>query len=97
MFAYFFWHQIYQQNNKTHLIYAIVMNLKKKSLIILTEAQLLHCGKLKAFCSATVPSAGVQLPCLPFMDPYSKSSSSSKLNTPRSGSCRFHGTYLKKK
>lgn len=57
----------------------------------------------RPFCNATAPSAGVHLlsnwvsECLSFIGSYSKSSWSSKLKTPRSGSWRFHGTYLEKK
>lgn len=50
--------------------------------------------KASGYNSATAPSSVFQLP---ITKPYSTSSSSSNLNTPLCGSCRFHGTYLNKK
>lgn len=53
-----------------------------------------HSRKASGYNSATAPSTVFQLP---ITKPYSMSSSSSNLNTPLCGSCRFHGTYLNKR
>lgn len=56
--------------------------------------QCIDSRKANGYNSATAPSTVFQLP---ITKPYSMSSSSSNLNTPLCGSCRFHGTYLNKR